>query len=371
MWIVGVRNNGTTTGFRTNYSLVNLRNDAGVQGLKFTLFDPTGTAVASQTVNMNALEYRQDSLANLFGGAAAAVSPDPLAIKVEVPTGSDVQAYASVMDNLTGDPVLIPAVPPPSSPIFLPAVGHTPGLNGTVWRADMQITNPDSAAHTWEVKYLPRSGDSQSGAFRQIALAPHATYRTDDLVAWVFNGLLPADASTSGMVRIAPAASDGGSVYPVVQARSFNQTANGTFGQNITPVTADMGVAAGQGQHLLLTGMSSQDIARTNLGFVDLSETSSVVFSVLFYDEGGNVLNPKDGQGNPIPYTTSLNVGGWDQDLLENRFNHTTGFPALGANLKAISAVIEVTGGGPGTAYATVIDSQTGDPNFIQAQPAP
>jgi hypothetical protein len=284
-----------------------------------------------------------------------------------VPTGSDVQAYVSVMDNLTGDPVLIPAVPPPSSPIFLPAVGYTPGLNGTVWRADLQITNPDGAApHTWEIKYLPRSG---TGAFRSVTLAPQATMRMDDLLSWVFNGLLSADASTSGVVRIAPA--DGSLVYPIVQARSFNQTANGTFGQNITPITADMGVAAGQGKRLLLIGMSSQDIARTNLGFVDLSDTSSVVFSVMFYDEGGNVLNPLDGQSNPIPYTISLGVGGWDQDLLENRFKNTVGWPALGVNLKAISAVIQVTGGGPGTAYATVIDSQTGDPNFILAQPAP
>jgi PKD repeat protein len=367
MWIAGIRNNGTTTGFRTNYSLVNLRSDAGVQNLKFTLFDPTGTAVATQTTSMNALEYRQDSLANLFGGAAAAVSPNPLAVRVDVPTGSDVQAYVSVMDNLTGDPVLIPAVPPPTSPIFLPAVGYTPGLNGTVWRADMQITNPDSAApHTWEIRYLPKSG---TGAYRSVTLAPQATTHMDDLLSWVFNGLLSADASTSGVVRIAP--TDGSLVDPIVQARSFNQTSNGTFGQNITPITGNMGVAAGQGERLLLTGMSSQDIARTNLGFVNLSDTSSVVFSVIFYDEGGNVLNPKDGQGNPIPYTISLGVGGWDQDLLENRFKNTAGWPALGVNLKAISAVIQVTGGGPGTAYATVIDSQTGDPNFILAQPAP
>ena len=367
LWIAGIRNNGITMGFRTNYSLVNLRSDVGVQNLTFTLFDQTGTAVATQTTSMNTLEYRQDSLANLFGGAPAAVSPDPLAVRVEVPTGSDVQAYVSVMDNLTGDPVLIPAVPPPTSPIFLPAVGHTPGLNGTVWRADLQITNPDGAApHTWEIKYLPRSG---TGAFRSVTLAPQATMRMDDLLSWVFNGLLSADASTSGVVRIAPA--DGSLVYPIVQARSFNQTPNGTFGQNITPITGNMGVAAGQGERLVLTGMSSQDIARTNLGFVNLSDTSSVVFSVIFYDEGGNVLNPLDGQSNPIPYTISLGVGGWDQDLLENRFKNTAGWPALGVNLKAISAVIQVTGGGPGTAYATVIDSQTGDPNFILAQPAP
>jgi hypothetical protein len=33
--------------------------------------------------------------------------------------------------------------------------------------------------------------------------------------------------------------------------------------------------------------------------------------------------------------------------------------------------VITVVGGGPGLVYATVIDNQTGDPNFIPAQAAP
>ena len=81
------------------------------------------------------------------------------------------------------------------------------------------------------------------------------------------------------------------------------------------------------------------------------------------------MLNGKDGQGNPVPYTFALGPDGWDQDRLENRF-HNAGWPALPSNLPAISAVIQVTDGGPGTAYATVIDSQTGDPNFILAQSA-
>ena len=162
LWITGIRNNGTTTGFRTIYSLLNLRN-TGVSNLKFTLYDPTGTALATQSVNLGPFEYRQDSLANLFGGTATAVTPDPLAIKVEVPPGTDVQAFVSVIDNLTGDPMMIPAMPPPAGPIFLPAVTYTPGANGTVWRSDLQITNPDSAApHTWEVRYLPKSGAGPS-----------------------------------------------------------------------------------------------------------------------------------------------------------------------------------------------------------------
>ena len=367
LWITGVRNSGTTTGFRTNYSLLNLRNTE-VSNLVFTLLDPTGKAVASQSVNLGAYEYRQDSLVNLFGGAAAATSPNPLAVEVTVPDGSDIQAYTSVVDNLTGDPVLIPAVPPPAAAIFLPAVAYTPGANGTVWRSDMQLTNPDSAVHTWAVTYTPGGSGTLPIATQKTTIAAQSSVRYDDLLSWLYGGTLTDASKTSGVVEIAP--DDGGSVYPIVQARSFNQTANGTFGQNIPPITPDMGVAAGQGERLLLTGLSSQDVARTNLGFVSLSDTSGVNFSVLFYDESGNVLNPKDNQGNPIPYTFALGHNGWDQDKLENRF-HNAGWAALPAGLNAISAVIQVTDGGPGTAYATVIDNLTGDPNFILARAAP
>ncbi len=367
LWITGIRNNGPTTGFRTNYSLLNLRNTA-VSNLVLTLLDPAGQTLATQSVNLGAYEYRQDSLAKLFGNNPAAISPNPLAVKVAVPDGSDIQAYTSVVDNLTGDPVLIPAVPPPSAPIFLPAVAYTPGVNGTVWRSDMQLTNPDSVEHTWDITYLPSRQSTINGSVAKTTVAAQSSVRYDDLLSWLYSGRLTDADKTSGVVEITPA--DGTSVYPIVQARSFNQTATGTFGQNIPPITPDLGVAAGQGKRLLLTGMSSQDIARTNLGFVNLSDTSSVNFAVVFYDENGNVLNPVDDQKIPIAYTFSLGVGGWDQDKLENRF-HNAGWPALPAGLRAISAVIQVTAGGPGTVYATVIDNVTGDPNFILAQAAP
>lgn len=372
LWITGIRNTGTTApGFRTNYSVVNLRSDAGLQGMKFTLFNSTGTAVATKTVNMNPLDYWHDSLAKLFDGNPAAVSPDPLALKVDVPAGADVQAFTSLIDNGSLDPVLIPAVSPATSPIFLPAVGHTVGVpkpdgSPTLWRTDLQITNPDSVAHTWEVRYWPKG---QPYIARALTLAAGNTQYFSDLLSWVYNGGLGDTDSTAGLVRVAPA--DGSSVFPIIEARSFSQGPDGTYGSSLTPISAKMGIVAGQGLRLALTGMSSSDIARSSLGFVNLSDTGSVNFEVTFYDEGGNVLNPLDGQGKPIPYTVSLGVGGWDQDLLENRFKNTPGWQPLGANNKVVSAVIEVTGGGPGMAYATITDWQTGDPFLVLAQVAP
>jgi len=184
----------------------------------------------------------------------------------------------------------------------------------------------------------------------------------------VYSGLLATDAQTSGIVRIAPV--DGSSAYPVVAARSYNLTATGTFGQGIAPLWAAKGVTAPDPTLLVLTGMSSEDIARTNLGFVNVSETQGVNFVVFFYDDSGNPLNPTGTDGKPTPYTYFIGPGTWDQDKLENRFKNAFKVPLPG-NLPAITAEIRVTGGGPGFAYATVIDTKTGDPNFIPAQLTP
>ncbi|HVN76253.1 MAG TPA: PKD domain-containing protein [Thermoanaerobaculaceae bacterium] len=368
VWLTGLRNNGQQTGFRTNYSLLNLLGDSYAGNINVTLYDVTGTARKTVTLGMGPSGYLQDSIANLFGSGYTTVGT--FSLRLDIPPGEDIQAYASVVDNQTGAPVLIPAGPPPTSPIYLPAVAHTSGKNGTVWRSDMQLTNPDTVTHTWNVTYLPKASDNLSVQQRQITMSSQQSTLMADALGWVFSGILPDATNTSGVLKITPA--DGSDVFPVVQARSFNQTANGTFGQNITPFTADSGLAADSAEtRLLLTGMSTTDTGfRTNIGFVNLSETSSVNFAVYFYDEAGNLLNPVGTDSNPIPYTFALGVGGWDQDQLENRFRNAFGI-TLPANLRAVSAEIFVTGGGPGTVYATVIDNLTGDPVFIPAQLAP
>jgi hypothetical protein len=109
--------------------------------------------------------------------------------------------------------------------------------------------------------------------------------------------------------------------------------------------------------------MSSEDVARSNLGFVHVGG-GTVNFKVWFYDESGNLLNP-----NGQAYTVALSATNpWDQDKLENRFRNK-GW-SLPSNLRAVSAVIEVQGG-IGQAYASVVDNITGDPVFIAAVPAP
>jgi len=370
LWITGLRNNGLAEGFRTNYSLVNLRDDAGgVSNIRFTLFDAAGTPQDTKVLGLAPYGYLQDSVKNLFGGKFENIGN--FSLKIDVPSDADIQAYASVMDNKTGDPVLIPAVQAADSVIYLPAVAHLSGEAGTLWRTDLQLTNPDTnSAHVWEVEFTPK-GTNLPIVAQNVTLAPNQSLFTDNLVVAIYGPTLPADAQTSGVVRISMGPGDSSNALPIVAARSYNLTPSGTFGQSIMPLWAAKGISAdSQNKRLLITGMSSEDIARTNLAFVSLSDTQGVDFSVLLYGESGSLLNPQDMVGTPTPYTFAIGPGGWDQDKLENRFRRA--FKAeLPANQRSISAVITIRGGGPGFVYATVIDNLTGDPNFIPAQPAP
>jgi PKD repeat protein len=369
LWLTGLHNNGVTDGFRTNYSIVNLQGDpGGVNGITFTLYDTTGAFLGSKTFNLAPYGYIQDSIRNLFGAGFDDIGD--FSMKIDVPAGREIQTYASVMDNHTGDPVMIPAITPPDSPIYLPAIGHLNGVGGTVWRADLQLTNPDGAAHTWRVTYTPKAGDGVNGTFADVTVPGNASVVGNDVVGLLYGNLISSDTQTSGIIRIAPAPSDGSSVYPIVEARAYNVAPNGTYGQGIPPLWAAKGVSAGDGRKLVLAGMSTEDIARTNVGFVDLSESDNVNFAVYFYNEDGTLLNPTNGDGSPQPLTISIGPGTWDQDKLENRFRNAFK-TSLPANLRAVSAEITVTSGGPGYAYATVIDSMTGDPNFVAAQPVP
>ena len=357
LWLTGLHNDGTEEGFRTNIGANNLRGDGNLEGATVTLLDAAGVPLASQGFGLPPYGYVQKSLGGLFGSEYSAVGL--FGVRVDLAAGGDLLAYASEVENHTGDPVLLVASAPPSGTVWLPGVAHNPGLLGTVWRSDVILTNVSTLEHDYEVRLYPKG--KPMSLFRTLTLAAGATAELDDAVAWVYGDMTTPDVS--GMVRVTSA--DGSGVMPMVRARTYNLTPQGEFGQNIPALTAGDGAsAAGPDRHLFLSGMSSEDVARSNLGLANLG-VATTTFAVTLYGPDGTVLNPEG-----VPVVVSLGAGGWDQRKLEDRWIDAFG-TALGANLQGISASIEVTSGGPGVAYASVVDTATGDPVFVPAQPAP
>jgi PKD repeat protein len=356
LWISGLRGDGSSEGSRTNFGLANLR-DHAAGGVKVTLYKSDGTPV-SRTFSLAPFGYFQDSVPNLFGEEFASVGA--FSMKVEIPEGIDVEANASVVENLTGDPMQVVAAVVPGTAVYLPAIIRAAGANDTVWRSSLQLTNPTDQPHRWRLIFTPR-GDIP-GVFREVSIGPGASWAQGDVVAWMYDPLTPPE--TAGVLKVTPA--DGGSVSPVAVARTFNVTAQGTFGHAVPGLSEAMGGSAtGGNSTLVLPGLSSEDVARTNLGFVNLNESDTVNFDVYFFAEDGTLLNPE-----ARAYALSLPPGGWDQDRIENRFRGFFG-AELPAGQRAITAGVVVRAGTGGFAYASVVDNVTGDPIWINGQHLP
>ncbi|MEO8218488.1 MAG: hypothetical protein ABI718_15540 [Acidobacteriota bacterium] len=94
--------------FRTN---VGFLSGSGGATLDLTLRDSLGAVALTKTIVLEGGVWRQNALPDLFGKAAPTLSR----LEIQVVSGS-IDTYASKIDNGTGDPVLIPAVPLPVVP---------------------------------------------------------------------------------------------------------------------------------------------------------------------------------------------------------------------------------------------------------------
>jgi len=92
--------------FRTNLGFL-----AGPSGASatLTLRNSTGGVVATRTLILNGREWRQNGLINLFDRTTI---PELSRVDIRVELGA-LDAYASKIDNGTGDPVVIPSLPLP------------------------------------------------------------------------------------------------------------------------------------------------------------------------------------------------------------------------------------------------------------------
>jgi hypothetical protein len=96
---------GEPTGYRTNIGFVNLTSSA--LDLETGLYDSAGTLIA--TIGTTLDPYGYDQLGGVFGGLASSPVDDGYAIVQTTTEGGHFLAYASVVDNQTGDAIYIPA----------------------------------------------------------------------------------------------------------------------------------------------------------------------------------------------------------------------------------------------------------------------
>jgi len=321
--------------FRTNIGLVNRGSDA--VGASLELVDANGNTLGTSTVVVQPDNFSQASLASFFpnvsGGNYASLS-------MRITTGAPgaISVYASIIDNRTQDPVYIQAVPlSTASRIVIPAVGRLPGANGTYWRSDVTLFNPNGfIPQTITLRYRAAGADNRNAASRQFTVLGGRTMVLADILSTF--GL----SSGSGALEVTW--SGGGA--PVVTSRTYTTVAGGgTYGQSIDPIAAF-------GRDAFVPGLRSDFAFRTNVGFVnDGDVTTGVTVSLLA--SNGQTLATAFVQLPPKSQAQS-SVGAL--------------FPNIDAGSLGYFTLQAHDDSGQLFAYGSIVDNGSGDPVFFAGQ---
>jgi hypothetical protein len=269
--------------------------------------------------------------------------------RIEVTIASDtgaVSAYASVLDNLTSDPLAV-------MPVQVAAVSSSrfviPGIaelnNGAAnFHSDVRIFNGGVLPIAANLVFYPQHNPGGAKTTAQLQIAPGEVRALDNILPTLFG-----ESSNGGSIVVTTSLV----TSVVTTARTYSIGANnGTFGQFIPGVTPNEGIGLGDRALQILQLEQSQNF-RSNLGLVELIGQPVRVRIT---------LNVPDSRISPV---TEL-------DLAANEFNQLGSVIASmipGKNVYNARIAVEVIGGaGRVSAYGSVIDNATQDPTYVPAQ---
>jgi hypothetical protein len=319
--------------YRSNVGFVEVLGlDAEVE---LELYDGLGALVASGTVTVPARSYLQ--VDDVFGYLGAAPLPHATML-VRVTSYARVFSYASVVDNRTSDPMYFPGLPDSDASRSLVVLGaaSTDGANGTHWRTDLWVL-PKGPATTLQVTFLPADGSSATiGSF---PIPSAGGLALEDVV-----GLLGARGSGALLLE---------AEEPILAtSRTYNLTADGTFGQLIPAQTSSSYTGT---RRSTVLGVEGSEERRTNVGLFNPSRSTGLEVVLRLVSGQGVMLGSRAFQLEPL------------RQLQVNDI-----FGALHVAAQADCRVDFEVVGGEGWegihAYASVVDNRSGDPTYVPAE---
>jgi hypothetical protein len=335
--ILSLQQIAQSAAYRTNLGLVEAAGEPA--SVMISVYDNANHLLGQIPQTLLPGEHRQ--LNSFLATNNISLTDGRIEIAVTSATGK-VSAYASVLDNLTNDPLLVSPVLKfgiASSRYVLPGVAD---LNNGVasWRTDMRIYNAGSQPATATLTYFAQPGNPGAAAPVQITLAPGEVKAIDNTLQSLFN----LTNSGGSMLVTTPTSSS-----LITTARTYNQTGNGTYGQFIPGVTPADSVGLG-GRALQILQLEQSSRLRSNIGIAETTGNDATV-------EVAVILS--DSKVSPIAQIP-LAANGFRQISLGD-FN-------LGTVYNARMTVRVISGSGKVTAYGSVIDQLTQDPTYVPAQ---
>lgn len=326
--------------YRTNVGYAGTTGTGG--RVNVSVFDANNVLIGGK--GFDVAPFGQSQINDVFTAVGA---PPVQTARAEIRSSVPIVAYASVIDNRTGDPIATIAqhLREARTELAIPAVAHTAGAGNSSWRSDVKIFYPiidagrggDGGATTTvpvTLRYYP--SNSGSGVItKMMSLAPGRLLALDDVLQNLFG--LP---SATGALRISA------SVALFATSRTYNQSATGTFGQDIPAVAITNTLT--DGMAATFSGLSDSGY-RTNIGFFNIGTTAADLMMEL-RSPAGQLIASK---------TTHVDAG------VSTQINNLFGF--FGASATPAASLRVTTTGGSTIAYASVIDNASGDPVFVPA----
>jgi len=332
--ILSLQQLANSTAYRTNIGLVEASGQAA--SVLMRVFDDKNSLLAEIPVSLKPGEYLQD---NFFAKNGLTFADGRVEIQVTT-TGGKVTAYASTVDNLTQDPLLV-------SPVIKSSVAATryvlPGIAAlntglANWRSDVRVYNAGTSDTTATLTYVPMPGNPPAAQPVTVTLKAGEVAAYDDILKSQF-GL---NTDSGGALSISTATSSS----LITSARTYNLTTNGTLGQFIPGVTPNEAIGNGEGS-LQLLQLEQSDRYRTNIGLAETNGQAATVEVLLYLP---------DSKVTPV-YTVPLEANQFVQFPM-SVFNAGTVYNGR-VSVKVIS------GSGRVTAYGSIIDALTGDPTYV------
>ncbi|HEY3053092.1 MAG TPA: hypothetical protein VGK04_06850, partial [Thermoanaerobaculia bacterium] len=329
--------------FRTNFGLAE---GAGqpASGI-IRIFDVAGNNLKEIPFNLLPGEQRQFNGFITVNGVPT-LTDGRIEVEITSATGA-VTAYASVLDNVTTDPLAVPPVDVESVSSSRYVVPGVADLNNGAsnFHSDVRIFNGGAGDVVANLTFYPFVGLPGAGASKSLTIPRGQVAVLDNILPNFFN----VSSSGGSVVITTPSPSS-----LVATARTYtNVENNGTYGQFIPGVTPPEGVGNGE-RALQILQLEQSDGFRSNVGLVELT-------------------------GNPVTVTVSLYMPdskitpSFDVALGANEFKQLNSVIAtfLGAGTQTYNARISVQvieGSGRVSAYGSVIDNRSFDPTYVPAQ---
>jgi hypothetical protein len=223
---------------------------------------------------------------------------------------------------------------------YILGAANVDGANGSLWSTDLEIMNrgPQSASYT--VELLVRGRAVLNPEVVSFELAPGRAVRYTNALDSIF------DTSGVGTLRVTSGSGD-----LITSARTA--TAEGEASHSVYIEGLDAATAAGAGEQRYLTQLQNDEVARTNIGMVNVSAIPILIDVRFFAADGGSLADLR------------LEVEPFETRQINDVFSSLESKKALDALHDAFAVVSSPTAGAAFFTYASVVDNTNNDAIFI------